>query len=109
MTAFWTTVLYVCVILVLAIWHIIDPQPEVRYQPMAYYADQGNGKSQFQRNDVMRSKDDCLKRAREKYRSVKRDIIMGEIEQPADGISAPFVYGCEVIRHDGTRTGEVLR
>jgi hypothetical protein len=83
--------------------------PEVRYQPMAAYELRGDGKSNFSRDKPTVSKEACLKEARRKYRSANWDLVWGEIENPPDGTSAPFHWGCEIVDSTGRPTGQVLR
>jgi hypothetical protein len=86
-----------------------NPTSEVRYIPIASYAERGDGKSSFSRNKPTISRSACLKEAQQKYLSTDNTILWGRIEKQNDGVEAPKWRGCEVIDHMGRATGEVVK
>ena len=51
---------------------------------------------------------DCTARARQRYHYEFIDII-GAIPMPANGIDAPFIWGCQKIDYEGRRVQDIKR
>ena len=72
------------------------------YEPVAYYstgtvrASDEYGGMRFSTND------ECITKAQQLYQGRWQDIL-GSYELPANGIDAPYVFGCQRVKPSGTR------
>jgi hypothetical protein len=82
---------------------VIPRKPERVYVPYAYY-ERTNA-----RGVPFKSREECIAQAKRSFKGTESNAVEGIVELPADGIQAPYEYGCVEYDHTGKPTGATTR